>query len=539
MRKSCLTALHVLWPAALCVCLTGCFDTKQEITLNPDGSGKIVMESTFAQPESLLTGFKLTRRENVASECVRHMIEDAQGVDVWRDISFREQEDGLLWVRGTAYFRDLSKFKASRTALLQFQMTRETSGELTLAIRPDTSASPFSIPKTGEPDTKESIQSERRQFRAAQPWLSMTFGAITQETIFRFSGVLRYASNFQTNGPQTLRFCFDGARAVPAVEHILFDPELTRLRLAATSTTNFPLLEYFNEQLFGQRGPVRAVIVPGKKQLFDYAAEVAEARKSFTAMAKELGLADPPVAPVKPAVDGAPARIKVIGVGWRFEKAEPLSSFFGGPSPGYTLSLRAELPGAVFGVDEVEVTRAATLEGVLLEGKGNARGAGWIASPQDLRTNVNFDIYLASLSAESKGLAEVSGVLKCSSAENLRTVELISGRLGAGAKGAEFGAHLDYVGQNAAGSEKLVLRTSLEPQQLRSLKVINEASLTVSLDVRGTMNVGKEYTYTCVARRSIPRSGKLVADVMVGTQTLRIPFSVTNLTLLGQPLAAN
>ena len=530
--------MRLFWPALMCACVTGCFDTKQEITLNPDGSGKVVVESTFAQLESLLTGSNLTRRENAASECVRQMIEDAQGVDVWRDITFREQEDGRLWVRGTAYFRDLSKFKTSRTALLRFQVTRETSGELTLAIRPDTSASPVSIPKTGEPDTKESIQSERRQFRAAQPWLSMTFGAITQKTIFRFSGVLRYASNFQTNGPQTLRFCFDGARAVPAVEHILFDPELTRLRLAATSTTNCPFVEYFNEQLFGQRGPVRAVIVPGKKPLFDYAAEVAEARKSFAAMAKELGLADPPVAPVKPAVDGAPARIKVIGIGWRFEKAAP-RALFGGPQPGYTLSLKAELPGAVFGVDEVELTRATTLEGVLLEGKGDARGGGWIESQLDLRTNVTFDVHLASLSTDSKGLAEISGVLKCSSAENLRAVELISGRLGAGAKGAEFGAHLDYVGQNDAGSEKLVLRTSLEPRQLRSLKVINEASLTVSLDVRGTMNVGKEYTYTCVARRSIPRTGKLVADIMVGTQTLRIPFSVTNLTLLGQPLAAN
>ncbi len=30
-----------------CVVLTGCFDTKEEYTLNPDGSGKVVVESRF------------------------------------------------------------------------------------------------------------------------------------------------------------------------------------------------------------------------------------------------------------------------------------------------------------------------------------------------------------------------------------------------------------------------------------------------------------------------------------------------------------
>ena len=32
---------------SLAILLTGCFDTKQEYTLNPDGSGKVVHESTF------------------------------------------------------------------------------------------------------------------------------------------------------------------------------------------------------------------------------------------------------------------------------------------------------------------------------------------------------------------------------------------------------------------------------------------------------------------------------------------------------------
>jgi hypothetical protein len=341
---------------------------------------------------------------------------------------------------------------------------------------------------------------------------------------------------------------------MPALEHRFFDPEFARRRLAAGQSPNFLNDDHFlNEKLYGQRGPVRAVFVPGGKPFFDYEAEVAEARKSFSVMAKELGLGEPPAARVKPAVDGSAASIRVNGIGWRFDEEKPLRSLSGGLQQGYTLSLRAELPGPVFNVDKIEVTRAATLEGVLLKAKAYFYCAVWIEDAPFLTTNVNFDVYLGSLAVDCKGLAELSGVLECVSSENLRTVELISGRLRAGAKGAEFGAHLDHVGLNDAGIEKLVLRTSLEPQQLRSLKVIDDSGLTVNLDIRRTMNVGKEYTYTCAdrrsnprsgkfvadARQSIPSSGKLVAEVLAGSQSLRIPFSVTNLTLLGQPLAAN
>lgn|GEM_PF-2986081 len=539
MSKNRSSALRICFLAVVCISLSGCFDTKQEITLNPDGSGKIVMESTFAQPELLLKGPK---RGNATPDRVRQLIEEAKGVEAWRDISFRELEDGRLWVRGTAYFRDLSKLKTSLNSFLNFRVTKDAAGGLTLSLRPDTSDSPFPLAaelKSNEPDTLESIQFERKQFRAMQPLLTATFGGIKQETVFHFPGPVKEASNLHTNGPQSLRVSYDGGRIVTAIEHILFDPELTQRRLAAGSLTNFLSSDEVTEQVFGHRGPVRAVILPGRKPLFDYETEVEKARKSFSALARELGLTEPPTERVKPAVDGAPARIKVIGVGWRFEKEGELASFFGGPRQGYTLSLRAELPGAVFSVNEVSITRAATLEGVILECKARTSSGIVVEDPSGVRTNVNFDIHLGSPPVDSKGLAEVSGVLECSSAENRRTLELISGRLVAGAKGKEFGAHLDHVGANNAGSEKLVLRTSLEPSRLLSLYVMNDAGMKVTLDVRGTMNVGKEYSYTCAARHSIPRSGKLVAEALVGSQTLRIPFSVTNLTLLGQPLAAN
>jgi hypothetical protein len=52
------------------------------------------------------------------------------------------------------------------------------------------------------------------------------------------------------------------------------------------------------------------------------------------------------------------------------------------------------------------------------------------------------------------------------------------------------------------------------------------------------MNIGEDKTYTFFTRRTVPRTGKLVAQAMSGRSVVRIPFAISNLTLLGQPMAS-
>jgi hypothetical protein len=177
------------------------------------------------------------------------------------------------------------------------------------------------------------------------------------------------------------------------------------------------------------------------------------------------------------------------------------------------------------------------LEGVILDAPDVSHHRTSLRG-HTLQTNASFDLQLSSPPLNSSGLAVVSGVLECSSAEELRSVELISGKLRAGATGPEFGAEIEYAGSHVGGGGKLVLRTALPPEQLLSIEVIGEGGMVTELQPRGQMRVGTETTSTWLAPRGLPRSGKLVAEVLAGSKTLRIPFSVTNITLLGQPLAA-
>lgn len=529
--------LQILVLSIACLALTGCFDTKQEITLNPDGSGKAVLESEFT-PTDFLSASAATTDTNRARDIVRKYVEEAEGVEAWRDVSFGEREDGTVFFRGTAYFTNLAGFKVGVAPFLRFSVTKDAAGQLTITSFQDTSKSPVALPKTNEAVTAESIQRERRQFRSAKPWLAATLGVMKQETVLNVPGNIRRISNFETNGPRSLRLRFDGARVLQFAEEVLFDPEIAKRRLAARSPDNYLTNDHLlNEKLFGQKAPVLAVIQSDRRPTFDYAAEVVEARKAFPEIARELALSGSVRDPAKPIVDGAPASVEVMGITLNLAGAAKR-----GVSPGYTLDLQATLPGAVLSVNKVHVDRAVTIEGVdLLSQQRLACGLSLSCGARDV-TNLNFLVRLDSPPPDSKGLAKISGALECNALDDLLTVDLFSGTFRAGMKGLAFGTQIDEFGMHVGGGSRILLRTSLTRDQLRSLKVVTDSGQTMSLEKRGMMVIGGEHVHTYVSQQPIPRSGRLVAEIITeppaDQPTLRIPFSITNVSLLGQPLAA-
>ena len=72
--------------------LTGCFDTRQEFTLNPDGSGKVVHECRFDDLGSIWKNSIDSEKSLQGS--IRRLIEESKGVDLWRDVKFLRMEDG-------------------------------------------------------------------------------------------------------------------------------------------------------------------------------------------------------------------------------------------------------------------------------------------------------------------------------------------------------------------------------------------------------------------------------------------------------------
>lgn len=123
-------------PASLCLVatllLTGCFDTKEDFTINPDGSGKVVHESVF--PQADLSGGK-DPAEEVLRKAIAQVIEQSKGVEAWCNVSFQRMDDGRLFFKGTAYFKDLSQLKIPQQTMLNFVWKKEGGGRAVLVLR--------------------------------------------------------------------------------------------------------------------------------------------------------------------------------------------------------------------------------------------------------------------------------------------------------------------------------------------------------------------------------------------------------------------
>ena len=94
---------------------TGCFESKKEITLNPDGSGRVVFEQKTAlnPPIPSFGGESKINKmspEEAGKKAIIGILKNSKGVDVWENVSYEVDDNEKLIFKGTAYvksFKDL------------------------------------------------------------------------------------------------------------------------------------------------------------------------------------------------------------------------------------------------------------------------------------------------------------------------------------------------------------------------------------------------------------------------------------------------
>ncbi len=98
--------------------LASCYETKQEITLNPDGTGKMRLESSF---QNVNIGNQDASPEEALQAAVGRIVNDSKGVDVWDDVSFKQLDDGRIHFAGTAYFKKIEAVEIPNLGMFDFK----------------------------------------------------------------------------------------------------------------------------------------------------------------------------------------------------------------------------------------------------------------------------------------------------------------------------------------------------------------------------------------------------------------------------------
>ena len=324
MRKI-LAVAAVLAVAALVV--VGCVETRQEFTLNPDGSGKVVVEIVQADvPFRFGQDAEKPDPELQARQLVKQVLDHTEGVDAWSDVSYQRTEDGRTRIKGTAYFKDFSKLKFQAVQFTGITFAKDDMGGMVLSIEDPSgqkvAAPPATLPAPpGPPPSPDEIaakiEAERSKFQMMRPLMEAAVGRMKTDLSFRLPGTLGEVSVFQKEPSGAVRIVLDGAKVLQVMDQLMADDAYMKTQvLAGSSSDRMRMDDTAKERLFGAKGPIRARVTGAVHPQFAYDSEVAAAKTNYPAMIQRLGLDKlPPPPPPGPPGFGLPPGLDGGGKG--------------------------------------------------------------------------------------------------------------------------------------------------------------------------------------------------------------------------------
>ena len=101
-------ALFCVLSFAFCVFAAGCYERKQLMVLNPDGSGRVTLETDVAVPAAGAPGKDKPTAVSFGQQLTADLINGTKGVDAWSDLAITAAPDGRAHIVATAYFPDVN-----------------------------------------------------------------------------------------------------------------------------------------------------------------------------------------------------------------------------------------------------------------------------------------------------------------------------------------------------------------------------------------------------------------------------------------------
>ncbi len=516
--------------------LSSCYETKQDFVINPDGSGKVTHECSF---QSMQMGDEDADEQEKLQAAVARIIENSKGVDAWKDVSFKSLDDGRMWFRGTAYFKKIDDLKIENQSMMGFGWKNPGGGkgELTMDFEKSDDAAAGAKPDASKLSAEErakKIKEERAKFKESKPMLTAMLGGMKQAARFRLPGKPGAQTNFKPGKGGTIQIEFKGEKMISTLEKLMADDEwLMKNGFDAQSPPEMDAV--LAEGLFGEKAPVKAAVTDATEPLFDYAAEVAAARKQADELKKKLGV----VSVAAPAKGGKLKSIQVVGVRIcrKLDKKLDLRPF--NYDAGYTLAVLAEFPGSVLGVtDKSTLTSATSSDGKsLLKGDRDwDKRLGFPNLSAD-KASALFDVELAMPAAGVTGLKEVSGVIEYRVAGGSKEVDLGLKSLKAGEKGSELGATIENIknGWQNDGSKDLELKVKMNSDDLKAAYLVADGTRT-ELKRSGYSGSANTTTFTFSSdKKGFPEKGNIILEIHDKVEVFKTPFKLENLDLLGMP----
>ncbi len=304
-------ALFCVLGFAFCASVAGCYERRQDAVINPDGSGKMLIEGTVSLPATGATAKDKPTAAGYGKLFAADLVNSASGVDAWSDLAITQTADGQAHVAIVAYFSDLNKlyFKQPLELPLQFIWTLEgQEGTLQVSrIHPKQDSG-----KLDEADARKMVVEAQKEYNEKQRLTMVTqLNAFSMKMIFELPGEVSAANVFDKD-PQnkgTVSLTLDGKKVAAALDAFMADGNALQAMFEKgedTSANDDHLLM----SMMNKKGPVSATVkvatVEGEKGIalkpaFDYKTEMRAAELHQDEMFTQAGVELIPQFIVKPA----------------------------------------------------------------------------------------------------------------------------------------------------------------------------------------------------------------------------------------------
>lgn len=527
----------------LCI-FAGCIQTKEEYTLNPDGSGKVVYESTLPliRMSNIMTD-EVPDPQEQALEEVGKILKNSQGVDVWKDVNYKDTENGFLFFKGTAYFKKLSALRIGGSMKSEgdetvfetvFEKLPKGGMELKL-VEKKAEKKESSVEELSDEELAKKVKAEKAKYQQSKGMLMAILSELRVEKIFHLPGQLNEVNVFKKDDDgNTVSILYEGDKMLQAYDELTKTDEWWRKQVLTGRGKEGPPMEDLHEKLFGVGGQARTTLKGELKPLFDYDAEVVAAKEAYPGLRKKLGLAKEPE--MLPAAKGGSFKSLRIG-GVRLVRE---SNQKNGVRPlnydkGYTISVIGELPGSVLKVKDIQVLKAITDNGEDMRKKNFFHMFPQLSKDKG---TVVFNINLRVPGDNVKSIKEVSGEIGYVVARGTKTVDLGTLKLKTGSKGLTLDAKISSIKESKwnKGSYELSLNLTTDKEYIKRVRFMDANGIDLEVEEAGYMQMNKNLTQTFRYDKEFPSEAHIIVEMYDKVQEYTIPYKLENISLLGLPM---
>ncbi|MBN2182921.1 MAG: hypothetical protein JW715_13500 [Sedimentisphaerales bacterium] len=530
--------------------LGGCFEEKSEYTINPDLSGKATFDLIFT-PSNIESRKQNASLQDLIEPQIEDILRHSKGIESWKDISFEFTDESAVHFIGTAYFPDVNKLSIWRPEFSGgngLQFSKDPSGRIIIEL-PNLSEGENEDRKPGaatlsEVELVQQVKLFKLRYNQAKPLMHAMFDNLKSDSLVHLPAKIEKISGFEKVNDTTIRIKWQGGQIIDTMEKMMADDEHLKrfIREGKTPFDGLPDESLYNAIVFGQEGPVQVVLSSDSRDIFDYDAEVADARNNYDQMLKDLGLdltrkTSPIEIPVASSISVEPGTVKVGGVRLvRYSDIQrniiPLHQF----DKGYTLSLILDLPepNLILAKGRLEKAITDTGQNILPEGK---QETSFPELSKDGNTAV-FEVNLSIPDEKAKGIAELSGTLWYLKSAGTKTIDLGLMEFVEGAKSQVEGFSIQSIETHSwsPGRTEMDLKVDLLRGHLISTKFYREDGTEIEVSSGGTsftenrlLDVGYQ------VKGKFPPKGRIVLEVIDQITKHEIKFSLKNISLTGEP----